>query len=431
MFDLKKAISDVKMDTVGQLLEEISAVDTALLINDYYGSLSLSDLQGKYKLSSLINTTTVLLNNFPRYLSKEMCRYDGHELYGKFPSKSSLTKTDIRLKYVCAECKHEETYTNDRVDSDYLNKCQCKNCEAQKAAEKEAREMEIQNQNKVKLELLWQLSKPKNVDFSKLSISETILLATWIREYSDDSSTYIEPFAVERLPEFVVTYDDVPIQKWQDSGYVAISPKTNVDAIVLNDEDDSAFSYYPMRVAFEVAGGKQTIELFNAANWSEIFKGKYDSQEQYEKIIEELFEYWMQVSVDNLIEYMQREMSQRKLEAPTGDKTRQLLSNLLLKYTPGQIMSFIYSQAKNAADYYVTKDVSRRQAANSIVSLITKLVNTAEDRGWNIDSYKRTKGWVESATTHTLYAHVLRLKGDGFGDRVTREYIKELYPFYL
>ena len=74
-----------------------------------------------------------------------------------------------------------------------------------------------------------------------------------------------------------------------------------------------------------------------------------------------------------------------------GDKTIAVINELLDSFSVSQIYSIIYRAITNATRYYQEGGVSKKQAANSVVSRCQGFGERALIDGWELARYKRIK----------------------------------------
>lgn len=125
------------------------------------------------------------------------------------------------------------------------------------------------------------------------------------------------------------------------------------------------------------------------------------------KKIEEL---WKELALQEAQEYLAFVLSERDFPFNPGEKTKNILRQVLTRYSTSQSFYFIYSAAKNASDFYQSKGVPKSHAANTVPGKIQTLFDRSVSESWKVSKYKRNyKACPPSALSNVLYDKVLGL----------------------
>lgn len=92
-----------------------------------------------------------------------------------------------------------------------------------------------------------------------------------------------------------------------------------------------------------------------------------------------------------------------------------MLENALNHFSIGQVYSFIWRAAKDAAAFYVRESVGKRHAANTVVGAIERSAERALVNGWDVTQYRRDRRAPETPMVQ-LFTTV-----SGLGDRYWTE----------
>lgn len=128
---------------------------------------------------------------------------------------------------------------------------------------------------------------------------------------------------------------------------------------------------------------------------------------------EESVSLWRELALHESIQYLHACMEEHSFEFNPGDKTKQVLSGVLESYSVAQTFVFIWRAVKDAAAYYMSDHVSKKQAANSAIGRIQRQAERALAENWEIKPYRRDRRAPESMISHVLYRTVLKLGDSG------------------
>jgi len=188
------------------------------------------------------------------------------------------------------------------------------------------------------------------------------------------------------------------------NGHIAVAPESQLSAFT-----DDGQRFYPLRVTWlppvdgegDPAGVMTSLgSVFREGAWPEEWSGEY-------------LPFWRNVARHECLQYMRVCMEEHGFEFTAGDKTKHMLDGVLETYSPAQAYNFIWRAAKDAAAYLLRGNVSRRQAANSIVGSIQRMADRGLTEGWDVKPYRRDRRAPESTVSHVLYRVALRLRGAG------------------
>jgi len=114
------------------------------------------------------------------------------------------------------------------------------------------------------------------------------------------------------------------------------------------------------------------------------------------------------------IEYLIFTLAEHRLELNPGEKTLEMFSHLLERYSVSQIYSFIWRASKDAAAFYVRERVTKQHAANTVVGTIQRMAEKADAEGWEVKGYRRDFRLPQSLMSEVLYNAVLKIGSAGF-----------------
>ncbi|MDA3807418.1 MAG: hypothetical protein PF440_05810 [Thiomicrorhabdus sp.] len=117
-----------------------------------------------------------------------------------------------------------------------------------------------------------------------------------------------------------------------------------------------------------------------------------------------------EVMLQSCLEFLIMLVEEHNLTFSPGEKTETLFRELSESFSISEIMNFIYSAVKNAAAYYMKGNVSKKQAANSIVGSIQRRAENTIQENWEVKKFRRNYDLPQSTLERVLYTKVF--KGD-------------------
>lgn len=202
-----------------------------------------------------------------------------------------------------------------------------------------------------------------------------------------------------------------------DNHIIQVSPNSQLDAFT---EDIDRF--YPVKVAWlpPVNNHKETQALI------------YDLEAKLRSVdwpinwIEEAYPFWQELARNECLEYLNLCLQDHGFKFKPGDKTIKVIDMLLEHYCVAQAYALIFSAAKGAAAYYMRGQVSKEQAANSVVVRIQRYLDRSLSEAWDVDHYNRHT--PESIVSQVFYKVALKLDGSGIDYVPDKLTIKKQLP---
>jgi hypothetical protein len=195
------------------------------------------------------------------------------------------------------------------------------------------------------------------------------------------------------------------------NGVITISPESNLDAFV--DDDTFPITYKVYRVEYQLnlayPDDKQT--LFDA-----ILRPSYYTDDQKDDALC----MWRQIATGECIEYLMYQLKQvgflgsngSKFEP--GQKTLKVFGLLLDHYSVAQIYYIIWKAVTETSRLYLEKGLSKRHAANAVITACERIGDRARLNGWNIPQYNRIRDLPQSALSSYYFDRVLGIGDLGF-----------------
>lgn len=372
---------------VNEKIAHLSEEQLTALINRYYANEKISDLLDEYKINARPGE---LANLFPPIINNNIiCPYCNMGMWTDRFSRSSYKKNDVTY---CPVCKHSHN-----------THCFCNKCESKRKDEKN---IEINRIRKVLSESL-DLTKQIPIDVSELSFDELVYTGTLLRIGLEEDLTKIKP-ANDFNEPFAPTHDfqiEI-IRHLKNSKIITVHPCSPVDAFS-EVPDDGNFTFYLLKVYYH-------LNLTSLEDRSSIIN-KLMNPDKFEDIYdEEAYNLWKRIALEECKENLLYNLKSVGFEYSIGEKTEQILTDLLQKFSTSQIYGIIWSCTTNATRYYQEKNIPKKQAANSVIGNCQRYAEKALAEGWEPKKFNRSKDCPQSALSKFFFNRILQIGDDGF-----------------
>jgi hypothetical protein len=310
----------------------------------------------------------------------------------------------------CSDCGEGRSHTS---RSDYTQRrnwqqtdCEwlCTSC-ASELKERQARDVETRRaEQQGALRVAFGLEVGGVLPVGDMTLEGAITLLAVIRVGADEQLETIQPIGDKRLSPFG-EYDSEILSQLFASRHLRIDPTSNVGAFAW-EEDDPA-RYFPFQVAWQISDGGRRVRVADAqAALETALRGSWSDEWHAERA-----ELWTKIALNECLEYLRVSLADHGLDKKMGEKTRHVIENALRDFSIGQVYSFIWRAAKDAAAFYLREQVTKTHAANTVVLAIERSADRALANGWDVASYRRDRRAPESPLSQ-LFAVMAQL-----GDR--------------
>ena len=347
------------------------------IMNDYYNSdINVATIISKYSISKNVKR---LSKEFPLVFLEERCPYDGSNLVKQMPSRNGYS---IRIPK-CPICGHE-------LKSD----CNCNGCqEKKKKILKEKRKIIISN---------YTINTDK-VKYDNLSVSSKIFLSALLHAGLNDEATEIsgEKIIEEKLAP-TNEFDQIILDHLLSENIILIDPMSPIDAFSV---DNFPNEYYIFKVNY----------LINVETDSKgIGYLEYPDRNNIIKYKEECLRIWKQIALYECLEYLIKQMKEARFEFNPQKKTKLVINHLIEEYSIGQIWNLIYGSVNNAAAWYQKSNVSKKHAANSVITTLNNRGDRAKSENWKLNSYHRSYDNKLSQLSMVFFDSILQIGSEGY-----------------
>ncbi|MCC0662487.1 zinc ribbon domain-containing protein [Clostridioides sp. ZZV15-6383] len=329
----------------------------------------------------------------PEKVNAKYCPYCGSEFYINRPSKTSYPQNNNVA--FCSNCTHKDSL-----------KCNCDNCVSERKREiknleekKKIEELEKRNL----IDKLYGKAIINPLDISELDFKDRVYLGTLLRyALSEDMSNIIPLENLDGvLAPACLEYE--LLKHLYQKNIIRVHPMSKISAFE-NDEDFPSTFYmnlvnYHLNIKYENDKSETIREIINP---------RIDIDEQQAYFI------WNDIAMNECLEYLNYQMDKVGFNFNPGEKTILVMSELLDNFSVSQIYSIIYRSITNATRYYQEGNVSKKQAANSVITKCQSYGEVALSNQWEIKGYSRIKDLPQSSLSEFLFNRVLKIGDNGF-----------------
>lgn len=201
------------------------------------------------------------------------------------------------------------------------------------------------------------------------------------------------------------------IDKLISSHLIAVNPDTEIERIQFYE--DGSFDFNKTEVSYQI-----------------LYDDSHDSLGSFYTNLEAMLpslllanvdEFWFQIrqiSVEECLAYLDYTLDRHNIYYEPGTKTWQVLEQCLNDFSVAQIYNFIWRVSRDAAAYYMRENISKKQAANSVVSRLNSLRECAISQNWEVKSFRRDFNLLQSTLSRLVFNSILQTDDGGFNVRL-------------
>lgn len=319
--------------------------------------------------------------------------------YGLRPSDVAKTVASAAVirstTMTCATCgigrpfMSRADYTQRRSFSRWGREWTCDSCAADVARRRAEAEEALRLEQEDALRGNFGLEEGGTLPVEDMSLEQALALLTVIRVAADEGLTMLQPIAERRLSPFRAL-DLELVDSLAEARFLQIHPDS--DAAAFEWESNYPARYYPSSVRWQTSDGSRSvavseaqtaIELALRATWPDHWHS-------------EVGPLWAKLALNECLEYLRVSLEDHGLGKTMGEKTRHVIENALIDFSIGQVYSFIWRAAKDAAAFYLRERVTKSHAANTVVAAIERSAERAVANSWDVKDYRRDRRSPES-----------------------------------
>lgn len=322
------------------------------IMDDYYNNteLPVSKIYEKYAIDKNIRS---LPKEFPKEIVDEVCPYDSSHLEEWLPSRTGHAAYRIPE---CPKCGHKEEYN-----------CSCVGC-LNKAEEEKKKQRE--------LIISTYLTDVPKVKYESLSVRDKVFLSALLRSgLNEEMTKIIGNSLVENKMSPTADFDREILNELESKQVILVDPQSPIDAFV---KENFPHSYYVHEVNY----------LLNIdTDVTDISAIEYPNREEIIKNRDECLQIWKEIAEAECYAYLQDQMQRKRFMFNPGPKTKLVIDHLLEEYSVCQIRNLIWGSVKDAAAWYQEGNISKKHAANSVITRLNNKGEHAKAENWNLKPF--------------------------------------------
>jgi len=403
MIEVDILTSDKELATICELYWEI---------NDEFEFVhkvaELAELAGvdKFRFSTLVKESCCA--HIPDWNCDDCGRPYTFSSRSDFTSKRKYLKDNAyhQHSFVCSDCQktRREIETRKRKE--------------QEEAARRAKEIADEKMRK-KIRETFELSKRPHTDISSLSLRDLVYLYSILIVGAFENLTKIMPVAMFEQPLAPTKeFTSEIVNSLFDNRLIFIHPDTEPEAFVKDDLS----RFYTWHVYYAPPVSSKELDNPSVIMQEILWRINEDWHEEW---YQEAVELWRRIALEECKEYLLFVLNEHHLEFNPGKKTSQYLEYALQHFSTAQVFNTIWRSAKDAAAYYQRESISKRQAANSAVASIRRIIERAIAEEWEIKPFRRNYKCPQSVLSAAFFNTVLRVGDDGFQISPNIEIVRE------
>ena len=216
-------------------LKHLSEYDVEMLMERYYTKENIKELVEEFKIDV---HASGLVRLFPPIELEDQCPYceDVHMVQPR-TSRSEPNYRTVHPK--CPSCSHMKK-----------ERCRCNNCEEMKLRTKQW----LENNRRLIIEETYSTEHLLCPNIETLSLKDAIYLLAVIRHSTSEDLRFVAPFSDVRSISLAPTFDfqrEIALHLARKS-LIAVSPFSETNAFVFDENHESANEYYTTKVLWEL-----------------------------------------------------------------------------------------------------------------------------------------------------------------------------------
>lgn len=320
----------------------------------------------------------------------------------------AVTKLVERSAYVsiatsaCGICKGAFSYkTRSEFQERYLYaETTCVSCS-------EAKHKAIAEKKKDILRRIRQAAEGKEVDFATLDLRCTIYLLATIQALGNEHLNNIQPLSSS--PPCALSpdsdYDQKILRHLIDKSLLLISMDTAKYAIELLEDD--GHKVHVERSTFDLAFDQYQINELNNNFHNAITLYNIKQTPEFVELCKE-------IQLSECAGFLKSTLKDYQLPLSTGEKTQQVLSQCLERFSVAQIYTLIETATRDAAANYMRRLITKEQAANSVVAAISRNLEQPSADAPQVEPNSRSNKRPQSLLSRMFFNTALGTEDGGF-----------------
>lgn len=370
------------------------------LIRRYYNNEKASSLIKEY---DIIISPSKLYTIFPPEICYEkICPNCNIPMVKDRKSKTSYSyRWNKENDFYCYLCGHITDY----------QRCGCNNCViiTKNEMQRKAEEKKLEELRKRQLiSETYSLGKRRRIEYSAISFRDRVYLGSLLRTCLSEDLTTI--YSVESCDRSLAPTEDMRrelVVSLSNKNIIVVSPDSHLEAFTESEEDEFPNVYYIYKVNYH-------LNIESSEDKQECISKIINPPEFDKAYRDEAYAIWRDVALAECLEYFNYQMDSVNFSFNPGDKTLAVFNDLLNRYSVSQIYGIIYKSIAQATKFYQEGNVSKKQAANSVIGNCQRFGERAEINGWDLTKYRRAKECPQTMISEFFFNRVLKIGDDGF-----------------
>lgn len=364
------------------------------LMAGYLSGDKVGELIRRYKIDAPSNQLRTLL---PRKLLDQICSVCGAAMTEEVPKR--VGKNLLAGKISCSNCGHEESHS-----------CRCQHCVTEHYCQ--AREERARQQAKIVDAIVQgQINCRTHCSFTDTSLTEAIAFLALIRCCPVDVQRSCGPLADSPVPYApTAALRKELLDLLRQAGLIAVSEQS-ADGTIISDGEQLIYDTQDVRWIVPADGTQELVDKIEIAGLTGLWP---------ESWYDEAKPLWQKLALAECRQFYDYCAGMRGLKVQGDGAVNSMLTNLLRDFSVSQIYRIIWSGARAASDFLITKKPSRAHAANYMVGASQRWADRARAEGWRVASFKRNFDLPRSMISYVLFDVMFKIGERGFTDEIYR-----------
>ena len=380
--------------TIDERLAHLKSEEIQDLMKRYYNKENVSKLINEYKINI---TPTKLCEAFPPRNSEEVCPYCHSPMFIKMSPRTQLKYIEKKNFAYCEACGHI-----DSVD------CTCSECQNERRllSEKarEEHQKEIEEKRRI-ISYAYNTDAIEKIEAEELTFRDRVYLGALLRLAMDEDMKKIKPISEIKL-RLAPTEDYINeiIEHLISRRIIVVDPDSSINAFPAEGFPNR---YYISEVVYIInlgSDGSLETQINEIINPEDI----------KEEDMEDAYNIWKRIAFYECLEYLYFQMNEVKFEYHAGPKTFRTILDMQENFATSQIFSIIGRSVSNAAKYFLSGKVTRKQAANTVVGRCQNYAERALIEKWDVMKYHRPYLLPQSVLSEFFFYRVIKVGELGF-----------------
>ena len=389
-------------------LNHLNQSEIEELIVKYYETKNEDDIKYLLNTYNLDIPWNLLHYYFPRkMIESEKCEYCQHNLVFPYISQKENNfepinyklMYDEKHKYICPSCSHKP----------YDENCNCIHCYTKKETLriKKIKQAKQEEEQRKKQLIFEQYGFKEPINYESLTLAQKVKLGTIVKSCMTENLYEFIPISNYKgklTPN--TNYTDNIIQELYRINAIEVSPFSPINAFVDNENFPQRFYIYKVIYYLNIEQRETKQKTYNQITIESFDKLNYASNE--------VIELWKEICIEECLEYLQYKFNNIEFPFEIGEKTRTTFEQLLYNFSVSQIFGIIKRCIDSASTYYLENNISKKHAANIVISNISKYAERALANEWTLYEYSRLKDLPQSDISSFFFNTVLKIGDAGF-----------------